>query len=200
MQDLIDYNIKMILVGNSGIGKTSIIRRYKENTFSPEFLTTIGIDFVNKIVNVNGLKTKLQIWDTAGQERFRSITRTYYKGTHCIGFVFDLHNKKSFKDLKFWLEHTEIIEDPVYILIGSKADLNQKVDEQEIIDFADKHKMLYAKTSAKNPEIASIDEMFNNVAAVVLKKHGVIKVEKKQKEGKTIELTDKYTLTVNCCN
>lgn len=97
------YLFKVVLVGNSCVGKSSIVIRYADDEFSEVFLATIGVDFRFKSLPLDGNKVKLQIWDTAGHERFRTITSSYYRGAHALMIVFDITDKQSFQDaVNYW--------------------------------------------------------------------------------------------------
>ncbi|XP_059911082.1 ras-related protein Rab-35b isoform X3 [Gadus macrocephalus] len=98
-----DYLFKLLIIGDSGVGKSSLLLRFADNTFSGNYITTIGVDFKIRTVEINGEKVKLQIWDTAGQERFRTITSTYYRGTHGVIVVYDVTSAESFVNVKRWL-------------------------------------------------------------------------------------------------
>ncbi|XP_016114404.1 ras-related protein Rab-35-like [Sinocyclocheilus grahami] len=98
-----DYLFKLLIIGDSGVGKSSLLLRFADNTFSGSYITTIGVDFKIRTVEINGEKVKLQIWDTAGQERFRTITSTYYRGTHGVIVVYDVSSAESFVNVKRWL-------------------------------------------------------------------------------------------------
>lgn len=117
-------SFKILTIGESGVGKTSVLLRYTENRFIPSFLSTIGIDYKSKCVNINNTNYLLQIWDTAGQERFKTITQQYYKGTDGILLIFDITDKNSFIKLKDWvLQIQEQVSDFSMVLIGNKSDL-----------------------------------------------------------------------------
>ncbi|XP_072456395.1 ras-related protein Rab-35 isoform X2 [Notamacropus eugenii] len=98
-----DHLFKLLIIGDSGVGKSSLLLRFADNTFSGSYITTIGVDFKIRTVEINGEKVKLQIWDTAGQERFRTITSTYYRGTHGVIVVYDVTSAESFVNVKRWL-------------------------------------------------------------------------------------------------
>jgi len=119
------FLFKILVIGDSSVGKSSLLLRFSDNTFSSNFLATIGVDFKLKAINVGDLSVKLQIWDTAGQERFRNITRSYYRGAHGIMLVYDVTNEQSFKNIEFWLKEVGKYASPnVYkILIANKCDL-----------------------------------------------------------------------------
>ncbi|XP_012977027.1 ras-related protein Rab-26 isoform X3 [Mesocricetus auratus] len=127
--DFYDVAFKVMLVGDSGVGKTCLLVRFKDGAFlAGTFISTVGIDFRNKVLDVDGTKVKLQIWDTAGQERFRSVTHAYYRDAHALLLLYDITNKDSFDNIQAWL--TEIQEyaqqDVVLMLLGNKVDSTQE--------------------------------------------------------------------------
>lgn len=153
---------KAMLIGDSGVGKTCLMVRFKDNTFlSGSFISTVGIDFRNKVVDVDGTKVKLQIWDTAGQERFRSITRAYYRDAQALLLLYDITNRSSFENIRAWIAeiHEYAQEDVVIVLLGNKADMTNervvKTDEGERL--AKDYGIVFMETSAKtglNVELA----------------------------------------------
>lgn len=151
-----DYNIKMILVGDSGAGKTAIISRITHNVFNPDTVTTIGVDYsiISMITSANK-NVKVTLWDTGGQERFSVIPRQYYNNMDCAIIVFDMTNKNSFKQaISFWLQEIRDYGSRkiVYgLLVGNKSDCNNiQVDSDEAYQTALKHKLGYCQVSAKN--------------------------------------------------
>uniref|UniRef100_A0A3B4ANN7 small monomeric GTPase n=1 Tax=Periophthalmus magnuspinnatus TaxID=409849 RepID=A0A3B4ANN7_9GOBI len=102
-----DYLFKLLLIGDSGVGKTCVLFRFSEDAFNSTFISTIGIDFKIRTIELDGKKIKLQIWDTAGQERFRTITTAYYRGAMGIMLVYDITNEKSFENIKNWIRNIE---------------------------------------------------------------------------------------------
>ncbi|XP_072798551.1 ras-related protein Rab-26 isoform X1 [Vicugna pacos] len=127
--DFYDVAFKVMLVGDSGVGKTCVLVRFKDGAFlAGTFISTVGIDFRNKVLDVDGTKVKLQIWDTAGQERFRSVTHAYYRDAHALLLLYDVTNKASFDSIQAWL--AEIQEyaqhDVVLMLLGNKVDSAQE--------------------------------------------------------------------------
>ncbi|PSN43471.1 Ras-related protein Rab-35 [Blattella germanica] len=102
-----DHLFKLLIIGDSGVGKSSLLLRFADNTFSGSYITTIGVDFKIRTVEIEGERVKLQIWDTAGQERFRTITSTYYRGTHGVIVVYDVTSGDSFANVKRWLHEIE---------------------------------------------------------------------------------------------
>lgn len=133
MEAAYDYLFKIILIGDSGVGKTSLMKRYTDNVYSKEGASTIGVDFKIKTVVIDGKKIKLQIWDTAGQERFRAIVSHYYRGAHGIMLVFDMLNKETFDHLRDWIEELDRhgVSDAVKIkILGNKIDCADQIRVQ----------------------------------------------------------------------
>lgn len=125
-----DYLFKIILIEDSGVGKTSLMRRYTDNTYSKDGASTIGVDFKIKTVVVNGKRVKLQIWDTAGQERFKAIVAHYYRGANGIMLVFDMLNAETFEHLRDWmaeLEKRDVPRTTPIRIIGNKIDSKDKL-------------------------------------------------------------------------
>ena len=121
-----DYLIKLLVIGNSGVGKTNMLLKFCENNFMTSHLTTIGIDFKIKTIQVGKDKVRLQIWDTAGQERFKNITQTYYKGAAGIILTYSIIDRTSFENIERWMAQIENNAPPDVskVLIATKADLN----------------------------------------------------------------------------
>ncbi|KAK3255957.1 Ras-related protein [Cymbomonas tetramitiformis] len=123
-----DYLIKLLLIGDSGVGKSCLLLRFSEDQFTTSFITTIGIDFKIRTIEMEGKRIKLQIWDTAGQERFRTITTAYYRGAMGILLVYDVCDETSFNNIRNWISNIEKhVADSVHkILIGNKSDMEGK--------------------------------------------------------------------------
>lgn len=153
---------KTILLGDSGVGKTSLLVQFDTGSFQQgNFAATVGIGFTNKLVSVDGDQVKLQIWDTAGQERFRSVTHAYYRDAHALLLLYDITNKKSYDNIRAWLgEIREYAQDDVVvILIGNKCDYgNQReIRREEGERLAREYQVPFMETSAKtgiNVELA----------------------------------------------
>ena len=119
--------LKILGLGDSSVGKTSILLKYTDDYFPNVYVTTIGVEYKTKIVKVNGLDITLQIWDTAGQERFRSLAKSFMQGADGILFVYDITYKKSFDSIKNWIRQTEDVNGSFYkIIVGNKIDLSNK--------------------------------------------------------------------------
>jgi len=149
-----DHLFKLLLIGDSGVGKSSLLLRFSDNTFSDSFIATIGVDFKIKTMDINGSQVKLQIWDTAGQERFRTITSSYYRGAHGIIVVYDVTNPDSFQNVRKWLQEINryASENVQKILVGNKCDLvsERKVSYEDAKELADELSVMFLETSAKN--------------------------------------------------
>nr|XP_046211128.1 ras-related protein Rab-26-like isoform X2 [Oncorhynchus gorbuscha] len=146
---------RVMLVGDSGVGKTCLLVRFKDGAFlAGSFISTVGIDFRNKVLNIDALKVKLQIWDTAGQERFRSVTHAYYRDAHALLLLYDVTNKASFDNIKAWLTeiHEYAQQDVVLMLLGNKADVAHErvVKREEGEKLAKVFGVPFMETSAKS--------------------------------------------------
>uniref|UniRef100_A0A1D5QMG4 Ras-related protein Rab-18 n=1 Tax=Macaca mulatta TaxID=9544 RepID=A0A1D5QMG4_MACMU len=145
--------LKILIIGESGVGKSSLLLRFTDDTFDPELAATIGVDFKVKTISVDGNKAKLAIWDTAGQERFRTLTPSYYRGAQGVILVYDVTRRDTFVKLDNWLNELETYctrNDIVNMLVGNKIDKeNREVDRNEGLKFARKHSMLFIEASAK---------------------------------------------------
>merc|ERR1712157_499578 len=132
-----DYLFKLVLIGDSGVGKSCLLLRFADDSFTDSYISTIGVDFRFRTVNIDMKTVKLQIWDTAGQERFRTITSAYYRGAHGIIMVYDVTNSESFEHVEEWLSEVNrhASETTKKLLVGNKCDLEseravQKEDAQ----------------------------------------------------------------------
>ena len=168
-----DYLIKVKTVGDSNVGKSSIVLRFVEDTFTGEMQPTIGVEFKSKIFECYGKRVKATIWDTAGAERYRTITSNYYRGSHAIIFVYDVTERNSFDNVeKFWLKEVRNFfpntAEIVLLLVGNKIDceMSRKVTEEEGEELARKHGMMFIETSAK--ERIGVNEAFEEVVNKVL--------------------------------
>ena len=129
-----EHSFKILLLGDTSVGKTCFLKRYTDDTFQDAYLSTIGFDFKFKMVELkNGKKVKVQLWDTAGQERFRTIAKSYYKGAHGIILVYDVTNQKSFDNIKNWVNQIkeEASSKVCILLIANKIDSDERVVSKE---------------------------------------------------------------------
>ena len=153
MSSQYDYLYKVIFIGDSDTGKSSLSQRIAHDSFNPTYIDTIGVDFFIKYIKISGKIIKLQMWDTAGADRFRSITKSYYRGSNIICLVYDVTNLNSFKNIKNWMKDIEDFKkEKVYIvLVGNKCDsLDRVIAEEEGINLAKEHNIDFLETSAKN--------------------------------------------------
>ena len=161
-----DFLFKLLLIGKSAVGKSSLLLRFSDNIFNEVSLPTIGVDFKIRTIDLSGKTVKLQIWDTAGQERFRTITSSYYKGTHGIILTYDITDKQSFKDIENWLTEVEKFanENVIKLLVGNKSDLesSRQVKFEEGKEFADSLGIQFIETSAKNS--SNVEKAFFTLA------------------------------------
>jgi len=148
-----DFLFKLLLIGDSDVGKSSILLRFAEDKYDEDQPCTIGVDFKIKLVSFAGKKINLTIWDTAGQEKFRSLTSSYYRGTQGIVLVYDVTRRESFNNLEQWLGEIETYSsnvDVVKLLVGNKIDKeNREVSREEGAAFAKQRSMLFIECSAK---------------------------------------------------
>jgi len=153
MQAAYDNLFKILLIGDSGVGKSSILLRFTDDEFSEKQLSTIGVDFKVKYVSLGGKRVKLAIWDTAGQERFRTVTSSYYRGAQGVVLVYDCTSRRSFENVKLWLEEVKKYctnLDAVRMLVANKVDKGaEQVSRDEGEQFAIDNSMLFIETSAK---------------------------------------------------
>ncbi|KAG0380737.1 GTP-binding protein [Mortierella sp. AD032] len=161
-----DYLIKLLLIGDSGVGKSCLLLRFSDDSFTPSFITTIGIDFKIRTIELDGKRIKLQIWDTAGQERFRTITTVYYRGAMGILLVYDVTDERSFSNIRNWFSNIEqhASEGVNKILIGNKCDMPDKkvISKDQGQALADEFGIKFLETSAKSN--IGVEEAFYSIA------------------------------------
>ena len=164
-----DYLFKVVVIGDSGVGKSSICTRYTKNMYNDMFITTIGVDFECHTISLDDKIIKLQIWDTAGQERFNAITNSFYRGAHGIIIVFDVTNWESFSNVQKWLKEIELREPdvPYKLIVGNKCDQNSKrvITFEAANEYANKLNIPYLETSAKVS--VNVDQAFLNMASEI---------------------------------
>ena len=166
--------IKMILLGNTAVGKTSIINRYVEDNFSSNLMSSVNMTFTQKTLKIDKQKVQLNIWDTVGQEKFRSLSKLFFKDTKIVALVYSITNKNSFNDLEFWLKTFKetIGEDVVIGVMGNKSDLflEQEVSEEEGEKFAEENGGFFDLVSAKENK-AGLDKFITKLVTECLKKN-----------------------------
>ncbi|EDV25731.1 Ras-related protein Rab-8A [Trichoplax sp. H2] len=175
-----DYLFKLLLIGDSGVGKTCVLFRFSEDAFNSTFISTIGIDFKIRTIELDGKKIKLQIWDTAGQERFRTITTAYYRGAMGIMLVFDITNERSFENIKTWIRNIEehAASDVEKMILGNKCDVVDKrqVSKEQAQQLAAEYGVKFSETSAKDGH--NVEEAFMTLAKDIK-----AKMDRKQQEN-----------------
>ena len=166
---MVELNVKILIVGDSNVGKTSLLLQYTDNFYPLQHAATVGIEFKVKNITYKNYNVKLQIWDTAGQERFHSITNNFFRNADGILFVYDITNKKSFEGIKNWIQEAEeeVGEDFQKILIGNKSDLEEErtVPLKILEEFCLEKKINFLETSAKNN--VNLKEAFNKIVELI---------------------------------
>ncbi|KAJ6447111.1 GTP-binding protein SAS1 [Purpureocillium lavendulum] len=203
-----DFLIKLLLIGDSGVGKSCCLLRFSEDSFTPSFITTIGIDFKIRTIELDGKRVKLQIWDTAGQERFRTITTAYYRGAMGILLVYDVTDERSFNtngpsfscpDIRTWFQNVEqhATEGVNKILIGNKCDWEDKrvVSQEQGQALADELGIPFLEVSAKSN--INIDKAFYSLAADIKKR--LIDNSKNDQPAAGVNVGDKTEAGGKCC-
>jgi small GTP-binding protein len=164
--------LKILVIGESAVGKSCLLLRYTEDRFQETFMATIGVDFKTKYLRIDDTPVKLQIWDTAGQEKFRSITKAYYRGAHGILVVFDISRRDTFNQTKVWIDSIRDSSgdaNPIdVILIGNKCDLERQVPRDEAEALAKQFQIEYFETSAK--ESTNVETAFRTLATMALRR------------------------------
>ncbi|KAK4484535.1 hypothetical protein RD792_007119 [Penstemon davidsonii] len=160
-----EYLFKLVLIGDSGVGKSNLLSRFTKNEFNLESKSTIGVEFATKSLNIDGKIIKAQIWDTAGQERYRAITSAYYRGAVGALLVYDVTRRPTFENVLRWLKELRDHTDPniVIMLIGNKADLRHlvTVSTEDGRDLAERESLFFMETSAL--ESTNVDNAFTEV-------------------------------------
>jgi len=169
MQAEYDYLFKLLLIGDSGVGKSCLLLRFADDTYTESYISTIGVDFKIRTIDLDAKTIKLQIWDTAGQERFRTITSSYYRGAHGIIVVYDTTDLESFNNVKQWLHEIDryASENVNKLLVGNKSDLTSKraVSFDQAKEFADSLGIEFIETSAKNS--TNVEKAFMMMASQI---------------------------------
>ncbi|RLN53266.1 hypothetical protein BBJ29_004435 [Phytophthora kernoviae] len=170
-EDEYDYLFKIVLIGDSGVGKSNLLSRFTRNEFNLESKSTIGVEFATKSIVAEGKTIKAQIWDTAGQERYRAITSAYYRGAVGALLVYDITKHGTFENVERWLKELRDHADAntVIMLVGNKSDLRhlRAVSTEEAMAFAEKNNLAFIETSAL--EATGVDTAFQRILTEIYK-------------------------------
>lgn len=167
-----DHLFKLLLIGDAGVGKSSILLRFTDDTFDEHLHSTIGVDFKVKMRTIAGKRIKMTIWDTAGQERFRTLTSSYYRGAQGILLTYDVTRRDTFENLNQWLQEVDVYtpgggRDVVKVLVGNKVDKSgRQVSQREAMDWARTQGMIFIESSAKTK--VGIQQVFDEVVQKIL--------------------------------
>ena len=177
-----EINLKILILGDSSVGKTTLLLKYVDGYFPTIYVATIGVEFKVKKININGIDLNLQIWDTAGQERFRGITKNFIKGADGIIYAYDITKKSSFENLKNWIfQSEESAEGFKKLIIGNKSDLTaeRQVSKESLEKYCQNKNIEGLEDSAKNGN--NVEHCFETLAKLII-------------EGKTKEqLIEKFS-------
>lgn len=166
-----DHLFKLLMIGDAGVGKSSMLLRFTDNSFDDHIQSTIGVDFKVKHMDIDDKRVKLTIWDTAGQERFRTLTSSYYRGAQGVVMVYDVTRRDSFENLEQWLKEIKLYspnngEGVVKLLVGNKIDLERSIPREEAEAWARSQGMLFLEASAKTK--LGIRQCFTEVVQKIL--------------------------------
>ncbi|CAM9646607.1 unnamed protein product [Phaeothamnion confervicola] len=182
--------IRLLMIGDSSVGKTSLVLRYDKRGFNPKFTTTIGVDYSDRLLEIEGRQVKLQIWDTAGQERFHSLTTSFFKRAEGFVMVFDVTNRQSFDNVRRWMN--DISEqgkkESDIVVCGNKCDAtSRQVSEKiEAATLCKEFQVPYVETSAK--ENINVDSVFGSLAAKVKNRLDAKSSEEEQRANEVLRL------------
>jgi len=183
VEPIFDYQFRLILIGDSTVGKSSLLKYFTDGKFEDMCDPTVGVDFYARLIEVEpGVRVKLQLWDTAGQERFRSITRSYYRNSVGAIVMYDITKMSTFQHVDDWLEEAKLHIEPhkaVYMILGHKADMDKErvVQSKKAQAFADFHGLKFMETSAVTGQ--NVEEAFSSISRDIyyMLKKGEITVE-----------------------
>mmetsp|Transcript_20928 Transcript_20928/g.35291 ORF Transcript_20928/g.35291 Transcript_20928/m.35291 type:complete len:214 (-) Transcript_20928:339-980(-) len=194
-----DYLFKVVLIGDSGVGKSNLLSRFTRNEFNLESKSTIGVEFATKSINVDGKVVKAQIWDTAGQERYRAITSAYYRGAVGALLVYDISKHITFENVERWLKELRDHAEPniVVMLVGNKSDLRHRrtVPTEEAMAFAENNSLAFIETSALDS--TGVEEAFRQILTEIYR---LMSRKTIANEGAGSSLPAGQTLTVRADN
>ena len=190
-----EINLKILILGDSSVGKTSLLLKYADGYFPTIYVATIGVEYKIKKININGADINLQIWDTAGQERFRSITKNFMKGADGIMYVYDITQKSSFDNLKSWIRSSEESTEGFKKLIaGNKSDLeiDRVIQKESLIKYCEDKNIKGLEVSAKTG--SKVNEAFETLARLIvgkMSKEEIIKIYSEIARDRGLSINDK---------
>jgi small GTP-binding protein len=191
-------NVPLVIIGDTSVGKSSILVRFCEDRFESNYVITIGVEYQERTIQINDTRMRLKIWDTAGQERFRSVTPAYYRRALGVLVIFDLTNRKSFENVEDWLRSLQAQGDPTVqkILVGNKVDLSNRrqVSKEEGDNLAKKHQMKYFEVSAKTA--VNVEDVFFDLATQVKINHKLIPANNSNSHKSN---NPQSKITTKCC-
>ena len=206
-KDSYDFLFKLILIGDSSVGKSNILLKYLKGEFNPNSKATVGVEFGTKSVEIENKRIKIQIWDTAGQERYRSITSAYYRGAKGAFIVYDITRKNTFENIDRWVTDLKTNGDQniSIVLIGNKTDLEEKreVQKDEGIKKSEEYKTAFLETSALNGD--NIDKAFDELIEQIYQNNcSNIEEDKNDEIDKGVNLNEEKEETnfikKSCCS
>ena len=176
----VEFVFKILLLGDSEVGKSCFLMRYSDNVFVENYITTIGLDYKLKNVKLDSGKTiKVQLWDTAGQDKYRTIAKNYFKGSHGILLLYDVTKQSSFQNIRDWIQdiREEVSQKAIIFLIGNKIDLvdKRKISKEKGIELAEEYKLPFFEASAKSGE--NVDEVFKALYKKISEVYGDLEKE-----------------------
>lgn len=201
-----DYLFKVLMIGDSGVGKSSILLRYTDDVYDEDMAATIGVDFkLKRTTGPGGERINMTVWDTAGQEKFRAITSSYYRGSHAIVLVYDVTKRQTFEHIATWLkEATDQCTNPdaIKVLIGNKVDCedgDRCVDREEGVEFARDNKMLFFECSAKTK--IGIFQAYDEILRKILETPSLRQdgSQLKSSSSSSTNLSDQNQAAGGCC-
>ena len=204
-EDEYEMMAKVILIGDSSVGKTNIMSKYLKNQFNENSKATVGVEFGSKLFKLNGHNIKAQIWDTAGQEKYKAITGAYYKGSKGAFVVYDITRKETFESVDKWINDLKSSGDPklIIIIIGNKCDLEEKREilKEQGEEKAKSFGCAFLETSALSGD--NIDKGFEMMISEIFKKYGNDSYEDDElgsvEKGEDIKLDKKENQKKSCC-
>ena len=208
MKNNIDFEFKIVLSGNSGVGKTNLIQRYIKNKFNEELNSTVGIDFEQKTIKLNDKNIKVKLWDTAGQERMKSVASLFYKNSEGAVFVYDITDRNSFKKIITWITELKkhvTDQEGKMILVGNKSDLTleRKVAVEEGIKLSKKLNCFFMETSAKTNVDMCVNKAIDHLVKQILEDKMKVSLIEEKINGVQLDQNNRVELTAKsdgqCC-